>query len=460
MTKEEMLRGHTAPYQFYIVEDGISVENEGIIDEYNNFKGEMNMTNETEIKPRVLAEGEMLTSVPVTELDTNIISEKSIAYEEVSTNMLNVLDKGLEEAKERFTPMVEAAIKEGVLPMNIFERQALLDKEKDDIDNKPPNDKLADEIADMSDEELRAAIASEATDIQEGEGTVLAPEGFDPKNDANVINSMMLREMSDEEAMEIYNIAVRAKADPSFNVAAALPKRIYDNIAVNCKVMNVRSAKAINNYSRMLVGALLDEMSLDKECKAFQDDLEKAIAFPEIVDMYAEHTRKQMEEDLIAKAELITDDPVLKAELLAVSKAYTDAYTFSRQLELLKDDLFIKRIEKKVRRYERCCSDYDFIMSRSVLRISPIKCLFTELPNVLKVNENQIKAYIVMLMEVSKNINANDKPGTWFLYNSVRNIITLARTGNKKTDFSNEAIQNLKNLFNELEKRHTTLHSV
>lgn len=402
---------------------GINEYSSNVLDDYEYNEGEMKMEileDTTELKCRELAEGETLESVPVSEVTDEVEEE----------------------------------------PMNIMEQHALLLQEKESNKNKSEDDKLYDSISAMTDEELKAAIAEEDTDLKEGDGTNTAPEGFDHSADARAINSMMLHEISDQHAMEIYNIAVKAKADPSYNVIADLPKPIYDNIVSNCRLMNVRSAKAINNYSRMLVLALLEEMSLDKECQAFQDELGKAMAFPEIVDMYSEHTRNQMEVELLANAELVNDDPVLKAELIAVSQAFTDSYTFVRQLELLKDDAFVRKLEKKVKRYERYCTDFDFIMSRSVLRTAPIKSLLNEIPHILKVNENTCKAFIVLLMEVGKNIKPDDKPGIWFLYNSMRNIISLARTGDNKTEFAKEGIGYLKVLFNTLEKRHTEVYSV
>jgi hypothetical protein len=386
-----------------------------------NFFGEM---QHPEIKSRELQDDEMLQSVPITEIDPNATEE----------------DIDLVDEKEQ--------------PMNIFEREALLKMEGGK--EKVEEDILYNKISDMSDEELRAAIAEEATDIKEGDGS--APSLYDKVPESNSVNSLMIDSLNEDELMQLYNVAVRAQADPNLNVAAELPKRMYDIIFSNCRALQIKNVKTINRYARMVVMELMQEMSLDKECKAFQDELSKAMAFPEIVDMYAEHTRNIMEVTILAQA--TTADEEQKKTLLEVSKAYTDAYTFERQLKLLENDVFIRSLAKKIKRYERACDSFDFVMGRSILRTIHIKNLLIELPHVLKVSENQCKAFIVMLAEVTKNIKPDDKPGVWFMYSSVRNIVTLARTGTTKTAFSIECIEKLKNLFSVLEKRQTELFSV
>jgi hypothetical protein len=386
------------------------------------FIGEM---QHPEIKPRELQDGEMLHSVPITEIDPNA-TEKDIDF-----------------------------VDEKEQPMNIFEREALLKMEGGK--EKVEDDILYNKISDMSDEELRAAIAEETTDIKEGDGS--ASSLYDKVPESKTVNSLMIDSLTEEELMELYNVAVRAQADPNLNVAAELPKRMYDIIFSNCRALQIKNVKTINRYARMVVMELMQEMSLDKECKAFQDELSKAMAFPEIVDMYAEHTRNIMEVSIIAQADTTTDEE-LKKVLLETSKAYTDAYTFERQLKLLENDVFIRGLAKKIKRYERACDSFDFVMGRSILRTIHIKNLLIELPHVLKLNENQCKAFIVMLAEVTKNIKPDDKPGVWFMYSSVRNIVTLARTGTTKTAFSIECIEKLKNLFSVLEKRQTELFSV
>jgi hemerythrin superfamily protein len=378
------------------------------------------------IVKRDLADGEMLESVPIAEINPDV-KEEDVIYQDAE--------------KEE--------------PMNVFERQALLSSQAGK--KKLEEDKIYKEITEMSDEDLQKAVAEETTDIKDGEGAPL--EVYDMEKDAHTINNMMLDSLTDEEAMQIYSVAQKAKADSSFNVVAALPKRLYDNIVLNCRAIGVRGSSAINNYARMLISQLIEEMALNKDCKIFESEMENAMAFPEIVDMYAEHTRNLMEVDMINMAQNSNDETAKKL-WLETSKAYTDAYTFERQLKLLEDDAFIRRLEKKIKRFERLCDDFDFVMNKSILKTNSLKSMLDELPYVLKVNEWQCKAFIVMLAEVSKSISADNKPGIWFMYSSMRNIVTLARTGKTKTKFSTECIDHLKNLFSVLEKRYTEVFSV
>lgn len=433
MTNET--RGMTAPIIFDAVEGEI--------------------VSNVELELRELKEGEMLQSVPISEVNPNAV--------EAPIPTPNY-------AKENYIPSVSVEDDETVdgdddggcdqeeeQSMNIIEQHQLLAQQKEACANKAEDDKLYDSITTMTDEELQAAVAEETTDIKEGDGQ--APQPYNPPDDARVVNNMMIDNLTEQELIELYNVAVKAKADPNFNVVAALPKTIYDNIQSNCKALGITSGKVINNFARMLITELVQEMALDKECKAFQDEINKAMAFPEIVDMYAEHTRELMEVNLVNQAETLEGEA--KEELLATSKAYTDAYTLVRQFELLKNDAFVRGLEKKVnKRFDRFCDSFDFTMSRSILKTIHVKDLLRELPHVLQLNETQCKVFIILLSEVSKNIKADDKPGVWFMYSSVRNIMSLARTGTNKTAFSTECIGYLKDLFATLEKRHTELFSV
>jgi len=374
-------------------------------------------------------------------------------YENVKMNVETpVLEETVEDMDDDGT---EVPPKEEEKPMNIFAREALLNSQKEYT---AEEDKLYTGIATMSDEELKAAVAEETTDIKAGDGS--ASTIYDQKPESKNINSLMIDSLDEKDLITLYNVAVKAKADPNMNVAAALPPAIYEVIRENCKALNIRQNSVINRYARMVVTELVQEMSLDKECKAFQDELSKAMAFPEIVDMYAEHTRELMEVQLLEQA-AATEDEVTKAIIIATSKAYTDAYTFKRQLKLLEDDAFIRGLAKKVKRFERACDSFDFVMSKSILKTTALKNVaLIDMPHILQLSQDQCKAFIVMLAEVSKNIKPDDKPGIWFMYSSMRNIVSLARTGTTKTDFSTQCIEHLKLLFAVLEKRHTELFSV
>lgn len=348
-------------------------------------------------------------------------------------------------------------------PMNVFERSNLLDGQ-DTKQTKGKQDKLWDEIKGMSDEELKEAVVNEPVTINEveqpniieaisNEASKVVKEEYQ-----RVVNSLMLNDLDEHELMQLYQVAIKSKTQRDFNLLAALPKKIYDNIIINCRNMRV-SRDAVGIYAKMLVDQLLEDKELEDMCKEFMSEFDSAMTFPEITDMYSEHIRDKIEKGFIGIAEQ-TENPVEKQIMLDSAQAYTDSYTLVRQLKLLEDDLFIKRLAKKIRRYERGCDDFDWVMSKSVVHTYSIRAVIELLPRVIQINENQAKAFVVMLTEVCKNITPEDKPGIWFMYSSVSNIVNLSRTSHTKTAFSKECMDHLKNLFVVLDKRHTEVFGV
>lgn len=336
-------------------------------------------------------------------------------------------------------------------PMNIFERENLLKSQKL---SKTEDDQLYTEIENMSDEELRNAVQEEQTNIEESDDVKIEA------HDHVTVNSLMTNDLNDEELLTLYSLATKIRSDKSYNVVPELPKSIYNNIVSNCKILGVNNPKHINAFARELVQQLAQEIDLDSMTKEFQNELDAALAIPEIVDMHHEHTRDLVEVHMLKAAEEETD-PVKKQQLLDIVQAFKDAYTFSRQLKLMEDDSFMLKLPKKIRRFERYCDSFDFTMSKSIVR-APIKMkdLLKELTYILKLSENQCKLFIVLLGETSVNITHENIPGTWFMYHSIKNIYTLARTNNNKTEFSKECVDNLKNLFNVAEQRMASLTSV
>lgn len=270
-------------------------------------------------------------------------------------------------------------------------------------------------------------------------------ELLESKDPNKFANQQTIESMTDEEAIALLDIANKFAADEDFNVYAALPDRVRTFMTGQLKMYGINSRKSINGFCRMMVEELVGEMKMDKEFKAFQDDLEKTLAIPEIIDMYAEHTRDLMEKDLLEKANHAVDEE--KAiELRAISKAYTDSYTLTRQKALfMSDPKVISQMHKHTgKHFNRLCDDFDYVLSKSRFKVQPVKTLVPSLMNLFKITEPLAKGYVAILCLTCRNMTWHNMDDVWFMYSSVRNIATLTHTSQNRTEFSQLMINTIK----------------
>ena len=337
---------------------------------------------------------------------------------------------------------------------NVFEREELLGFNA--TVPKDERDKLWMEIKNMSDEELKAAIENEKTEIPEGDG-MAAPTTQEHSKDQQVFNPMAvaLEALDPSDYIKLYELATKANSDPEYNVVAELPKDIYALMETQAKALGLRGKRA-NGFIRAMVIDLGKEIAFDKECKAFMDELKAATEIPEILDMHGEHMRETYEIKMLEDAnnmELDLSDET-REKMRSISKAFTDSYTLSRQMELLNDDVFINKIPKLLKKkLNRMCDDFDYILSKTIISKASVKEINGLMDHILKVGDTKTAIFILFLCELTKNANKDNTPETMFMYASLYNIRTLATVGDVKSDFAKEKIEYLKKFFDALSEK-------
>lgn len=337
---------------------------------------------------------------------------------------------------------------------NIFEREELLGINA--TVPKDERDKIWMEIKNMSDEELKEAIENEKTVIPEGDGNAAPTAQEHSKND-QVFNPMAvaLEALDPSDYIKLYELATKANSNPEYNVVAELPKDIFNLMEAQAKALGLRG-KSANAFIRAMVIDLGKEIAFDKECKAFMDELKAATEIPEILDMHGEHMRETYETKMIENA----NNPDLdlaeetREKMRSISKAFTDSYTLSRQMELLNNDEFIAKIPKLLKKkINRMCDDFDYVLSKVILNKASIKEINGLMNHILQVGDTKTAIFILFLCELTKNTNKDNPAETMFMYASLYNIRTLATVGEVKSDFAKEKIEYLKKFFEALTEK-------
>lgn len=332
----------------------------------------------------------------------------------------------------------------------------LPDAKLEDVDTK-----LYNSITDMSDSELKEAIDTSATaeSIEEVKDNAF---DIDESKDGEELtpNQMFLKTMQAEDLITLYDLAIKAKNNPKFNVVSELPKSMYDLIVKEIYNQTNQigiSKKDLSKFIRMLIINLGEEIEDDAEFKSIKKDLTDILKEGqlEFVNAYADYSKETFVTELQAKAEKETD-PKIKAKLLELSTAYTESYELKKQMDLLDDEIFMRRlIKNESKRFNLLCDDFDFTLNKKFMHKISIRDLFNLLPKIIKVNELQIKDYIIATCIATRGVATDDAPGLMYMYNSINIIKILFQSSDilddDKAQFIKDCMKNVKDFFAKLE---------
>ena len=208
--------------------------------------------------------------------------------------------------------------------------------------------------------------------------------------------------------------AVRTN-DKSFNIYEGLPAKLKVLVNKMCESKNL-PVMARHMLAKEIIQSIIDEMKTDASFVDLEEAMDQALAIPSMVDMYSEHTRTIMEENIPKVAESIKDsDPEKAKQLLAIKDSFTKAYTLSEVRHVYETN---SKARKTVRRYDgtgkelrRALDDVNYINERSMFKISDCAQIPDILYNILI--DNPIVRIISSTIddsEVATEDNGSDKP--------------------------------------------------
>ena len=248
-----------------------------------------------------------------------------------------------------------------------------------------------------------------------------------------------LEDLSTEEIMNLYKLSIDVKNDPKLNPIPRLPESIKKYILEDGKAMGF-SSNQIVFLAREMVLAFGSEISMDKEIKDIQDEIARAMNIPEFMDFYGEALRDTYEIKLKEKAEQETD-PDKKANMLLVSKAFTDSYTLEPLMAMFDDKSFVGKIVKLLRKKaNKLCDDFDYVINKIIVKNVSVRFMVTDLKSIYPEMEPWRRELLVLfLIYKCRFATTDDKYMMMYMYSSLFNVRSLASAEN--TDLEKDNVE-------------------
>ena len=248
-----------------------------------------------------------------------------------------------------------------------------------------------------------------------------------------------LEDLSTEEIMNLYKLSIDVKNNPKLNPIPSLPESIKKYILDDGKAMGF-SDNQIVFLAREMVLAFGSEISMDKEIKDIQDEIARAMNIPEFMDFYGEALRDTYEIKLKEKAEQETD-PDKKANMLLVSKAFTDSYTLEPLMAMFDDKSFVGKIVKLLRKKaNKLCDDFDYVINKVIVKNVSVRFMVTDLKAIYPEMEPWRRELLVLfLIYKCRFATTDDKYMMMYMYSSLFNVRSLASAEN--TDLEKDNVE-------------------
>ena len=248
-----------------------------------------------------------------------------------------------------------------------------------------------------------------------------------------------LKDLTTEEIMGLYKLSVDVKNNPKLNPVPHLPESIRKYIIEDGKAMGF-SPQQIIFLAREMVLAFGNEIAMDKEIQDLQDEITRAMNIPEFMDFYGEALRDTYEIKLKEQAEQETD-PDKKANMLLISKAFTDSYTLEPLMAMFEDQGFVGKIVKLLRKKANMlCDDFDYVLNKIIVKRVSVRSMVTDLKAIYPEMEPWRRELLVLfLVYRCRFATKEDKYMMMYMYSSLFNTRSLASAEN--TDLEKDNVE-------------------
>lgn len=283
-------------------------------------------------------------------------------------------------------------------------------------------------------------------------------------------------DLSDDDAIKIIDVVQNIRKNNKYPVYANLPESIK-SVVRDLAAKNNIQPQYFNQLSRMIMMELMNDNELNSTFIDLEKALNEALNIPSILDLYSEHVKTVMEENIPKMVEEIKDiDPDKAKTLEDVKERFTLSYNFSLAKEKYETN---SRLRKAMRRYDvelkRTLDRFNFMNEKSNFKMNDVR----ELPEVLKkvliadisdlyldenidteerqaeltdlqkrlydlkIEKSEIYKFCIMIAKSCEDLNPKDMLDAVYMYYMMKNIIMLKYTKEAKTDFSVELINNI-----------------
>ena len=347
----------------------------------------------------------------------NIVNEEE--GNKLSDDEINELVKTLEESISDDVKNLRD-INNNTYPINAINKPELMEGEVlMEIDAKTGENKIlgpASEI--VSDNGVTVDNIIDGTDKELLDSVTIKEETYGKLNELGI---------SEEDAIVLTKLITRRLNNEKFSIYKELPNSIKNMVRAMCGSNNINQLQAC---SEIVLDQFISELKIEQEFIDFQETLKKEMDIPNLVDMYGEYLKESMEIKLIEKANQIQEtDPEKAKVLLEISAAYTDSYTFRRQLEAFANNVKeCRRLDKELKKYDRYCTEFNYKYKDTKFKINDVKLLEPTLQRVFKESEYDtfvMRRFVILFCRLTRNLDANNVVEHSFMYYTIKNILSL-----------------------------------
>lgn len=255
-----------------------------------------------------------------------------------------------------------------------------------------------------------------------------------------------------EDLLKVMELKTKLDEDPNYDFVNEVPKSVRNLLQAQA---NTAGGTLTKGQEKDLLANLINEIGsngeLQKELTQFRSEIKTAAEEVNTkIDEYVDGVHKSICERTEKAIENETD-PEKKALLQAIHQSYLDSFEMPRLMDIIKergDEL--DKVLSKEKFFKRGCQDIDYLISEKY-HITTLQIMKGFERAKARGSLGNINAYIVgkvimgALIVYAKNLKKEDKPQIWFVYNSMRNILSFLyhTKENKYTDQTKEAILNL-----------------
>lgn len=255
-----------------------------------------------------------------------------------------------------------------------------------------------------------------------------------------------------EDLLKVMELKAKLDEDPNYDFVSEVPKSVRNLLQVQ---VNTAGGKLTKGQEKVLLASLIMEISsngeLQKELTQFRSEIKTAAE--EVngkIDEYVDGVHKSICERTEKAIENETD-PKKKALLQAIHQSYLDSFEMTRLMDIIKERAKeLDKVLSKEKFFKRGCQDIDYFINEKyhISTMQFMKGFERASKRGLLGNIDVHEAGRVImgaLIIYTKNMKREDKPQIWFVYNSMRNILSFLyhSKANKYTDKTKEAILNL-----------------
>ena len=279
-------------------------------------------------------------------------------------------------------------------------------------------------------------------------------------------------DLSDDDIMSLLKVISELKNDDNYPIYKNLPEK-FKTVIRDISAKNGIQPKDFNSVARIVISEFLNDSEVESAFIDLEKALNEALNIPSIVDLYSEHTRSVMEENIPEMIEEIKDIDPDKAELLAnVKRSFENSYNFSMAKdEYCKNSILRKAVRKNNKNFKRSLDEFNFKNEKSNFKMNDVRelpkvlkyVLIDEANNIyenhkkdgidipdhtqksidLKITEVDIEKFCILISKSCENMDPRNLIDASYMYYLMKNIIVLKLTKEAKTDFAAELINNI-----------------